>query len=68
MTDGVGEQAFHRLDLAQAGAVEMANARIPQVGQRHRMRIGLHRIKDIAGKTVEELFGGGREFVGMNQI
>ena len=32
------------------------------------MRIGLHRIKHVAGKAVEKLLGGGGEFFGMHQI
>jgi len=46
----------------------MPDAGIPQMGQRHRMGIGLHSVENIARETVEKLLGGRREFVGMNQI
>ena len=46
----------------------MADAGRPQLSQRDGMRIGLHGIEHIAGKAVEELFGGGGEFLRMHQI
>ena len=55
-------------EIAKAGGVEMADAGVPQIGQRDRVRIGLHRIKHVAGKPVEELPRGGGELVGMHQI
>ena len=52
MADGVRQQAFHGLDLAQAGGVEMTDAGIPKIAQRDGMGIGLHGIEYVAGKTV----------------
>ena len=68
MADGFGQNIFHRLDFAQRGGIEMADARGPQLLERDGMRVGLRRIQNVTVKAVQELLGDAREFFRMHQI
>ena len=63
----IGKAASHQLDFRQRGGVEMADAGGIHLIQHLRRRIGLDRIKRIAGKAVGETTPRRAEFLRKEQ-